>query len=163
MANKQKKSIIRLITEYAKLQLASNIPFWGTFIGFAILYEVFHLPSFYALAIPTVLSNLLFFIVDDKWVFANSRGRHKSAYEILKFIIFMSISAIVVFMMTLSLEMYLDITPYIGQFISGFAASLWTFLGLRFWVFAPPHHGPFIFWNHKIKQAKPRHRKSKTA
>lgn len=156
MANKNKRSIILLITEYAKLQLASNIPFWGTFFGYALLYEIFHLPSFYALAIPTILSNLLFFVVDDKWVFANSRGRHKSQYGIAKFIIFMSVSAVAVFMMTLSLERYFNITPYIGQFISGITASLWTFFGLRFWVFAPAHHGPIIFWKDKIKQSKPR-------
>lgn len=142
MAKKKKQHLVGLVTEYAKLQLASNIPFWGTYFGFALLEGIFHMPSFWALAIPTVLSNIVFFIIDDKWVFANSRGKRKSPFEIVKFVIFMSFSAMVVFAITYSLEQFLNITPYLGQFISGFAASLWTFLGLRFWVFAPPrHHG----------------------
>lgn len=155
---KKKKNLVQLVTEYAKLQLASNIPFWGTYFGFAFMNGVLHIPSFYALAIPTVLANILFFIVDDKWVFASSsRGNKKSPYEIIKFIIFMSFSALIVFMITYSLEQYFSITPYIGQFISGFAASLWTFFGLRFWVFAPPrHHGL------TVTLRKPRHRRTRT-
>ena len=146
MKSQKKKNLLQLIVEYAKLQLASNIPFWGTYIGYAIFDQILFFPSFYALAIPTVLSNVLFFIVDDKWVFTSKRGNRKSSYEILKFIIFMSFSGIVVFAITIVLEQYYNITPYIGQFISGFVASLWTFLGLRFWVFAPPrHHGVVSF------------------
>jgi putative flippase GtrA len=162
MKTKKRRNLIQLITEYAKLQLASNIPFWGTYLGFALLYGVFNLPSFYALAIPTIFANLLFFVVDDKWVFANSRGRHKSHYEIVKFIVFMTFSAVTVFMITVILEHTMNITPYIGQFIAGFAASLWTFLGLRFWVFAPAHHGPFILKRSTIK-VKARQRRPKTA
>ena len=151
---KKKKNLLRLLTEYIKLQLASNIPFWGTYLGFALMHGVLHMPSFYALAIPTVLSNILFFIVDDKWVFANARGKRKSPYEIVKFIIFMSFSAVIVFALTYTLEQTFGITPYIGQFISGFAASLWTFLGLRFWVFAPPrHHGITLVFRKNRKAA----------
>lgn len=137
-----KKHIIQLLTQFAKLQLAGNIPFWGTYFGFMLLDKVFHMPEFQALAIATVIANVLFFIVDDKWVFADTGGRHASKYEAVKFAVFISISAVVVFAITNALSHFGNISPYIGQFISAGISTIWTFAGLRFWVFAPPrHHG----------------------
>lgn len=160
MKTKIKKSRIELLIEFIKLQLAGNIPFWGTYGGFALLDQVFKLPHFYALAIPTILANALFFVVDDKWVFANARGKRKSPYEVVKFMIFMSFSALLLFVITYSLEQYFGITPYLGQFISGFFATAWTFIGLRFWVFAPPHHHR-IFINY-AKSARPKARRRRS-
>lgn len=139
-----RKHLIQLLTQFAKLQLAGNIPFWGTYLGFMLLDKVFHMPEFQALAIATVIANVLFFIVDDKWVFADTNGRHGSKYEAVKFAVFISISAIVVFAITNALSHFGGISPYIGQFISAGISTIWTFAGLRFWVFAPPrHHGLF--------------------
>ena len=135
-----RKKLIQLITQFAKLQLAGNIPFWGTYFGFMALDKIFGMPEFQALAIATVAANALFYIVDDKWVFADTGGRHTSKYEAVKFAIFISASAIVVFMITNALSMFGGISPYIGQFISAGLSTIWTFAGLRFWVFAPPHH-----------------------
>jgi putative flippase GtrA len=54
----------------------------------------------------------------------------------------MSLSALLVFNITWQLYTLLGISTYIGQFISAALSTLWTFIGLRFWVFAPPrHHG----------------------
>lgn len=142
---KQKKNYAKLITEFAKLQLAGNIPFWGTLLSLAFFTKVLGWSDeISAYAAATVLANTLFFIVDDKWVFTDGRAGRKSHYEIIKFIIFMSFSAFLNFSLTYILYTTLDVSLYIGQFISAAVFTLWTFFGLRFWVFAPPrHHGLF--------------------
>lgn len=158
MKTKKKKNIIRLVTEFAKLQLAGNIPFWGTYFGFAFLDQTFNMPSFWALAIPTVLSNILFFIVDDKWVFADDKKSRDSSDGVIKFITFTITSAVLLFTITYTLEQQFGITPYIGQFISGLFSTAWTFVGLKFWVFAPVrHHGLHI------ARSKAKRRRIKTA
>lgn len=143
MPKRNKKRFIELITEFAKLQLAGNIPFWGTYLGFMFFDKVMHLEELTGLAIATVASNIVFFIVDDKWVFTSKRGsqsQRKGRSEILKFVIFMSFNALLSLVLTHSWSEFLGITPYIGQFITGGVLTLWIFAGLRFWVFSPPHH-----------------------
>lgn len=143
MRKRNKKRLIELVTEFAKLQLAGNIPFWGTYLGFWFFDQVMHLPELAGLTIATVASNIVFFIVDDKWVFTSKRGsqtQRKSHYEILKFVIFMSFTAFLSLMLTHGWSVYLGISPYIGQFLTGAVMTAWIFSGLRFWVFSPPHH-----------------------
>lgn len=138
MKRKQKKSYLHLLTEFAKLQLAGYIPFWGKYLGFAFFDNFTPVPTFYALLIPMVLANIIFFYVDDKWVFSHPAGKRKTNVEAAKFIVFILLSEIFVLAITYGLLFFADITPYIGQFISGFIMAIWTFFGLRFWVFNSP-------------------------
>ncbi len=135
MKRKNKKSLLQLLTEFAKLQLAGYIPFWGKYLGFAFFDNFTVLPTFYALLIPMVLANIIFFYVDDKWVFSHPAGKRKSNFEAVKFALFILVSEMLVLGITYGLLYFANITPYIGQFISGFIMAIWTFFGLRFWVF----------------------------
>lgn len=109
---------------------------------FALLDKVFMFDIALALFVATVIANALFFYIDDRWVFANNRGKRKTTTEIVKFIVFMTFSATFTFFITWQLHNQFGITPYIGQFISAAISTLLTFTGLKFWVFAPPrHHG----------------------
>lgn len=50
---------------------------------------------------------------------------------------------------------YFDITPYIGQFIAAAFFTVWTFLGLHFWVFQPDHtQHPAITYQRKKKYGR---------
>ena len=135
MKRKNKKKLIELVTEFAKLQLAGYIPFWGKYLGFAFLDNFTPLDQFYSLLIPTILANILFFIVDDRWVFVHKGRARETVAEAIRFFIFIIFSELIVFSMTMSMSTYLNLTPYIGQFVSGFFMAIWTFVGLRFWVF----------------------------
>lgn len=135
MKRKNKKKLIELITEFAKLQLAGYIPFWGKYLGFAFFDNFTPLDQFYSLLIPTVLANILFFIVDDRWVFVHKGRSRETVAEAIRFFIFIIFSELIVFSMTMSMATYFSLTPYIGQFVSGFFMAIWTFIGLRFWVF----------------------------
>lgn len=142
-SRKQRRALL-LGWEFVKLQLAGNIPFWGTYIINFGLDKGLGVNKFQALLVATVLANAMFFIVDDRWVFVDHRGKRKTASEIIKFVLFMSLSATIVFNITWQLYLTFGISTYIGQFISAGVSILWTFIGLRFWVFAPPRHHGFI-------------------
>ncbi|MDB5176858.1 MAG: hypothetical protein JWN75_526 [Candidatus Saccharibacteria bacterium] len=134
---KKRKAFLQLVYEFLKLQLAGNIPFWGTYIINFGLDKGLHVDKFQALLVATVLANALFFIVDDLWVFSNTRGKRKTTDEIWRFVVFMSISALLTFNITWVLYSQFGVSTYIGQFISAAISIIWTFVGLRFWVFAP--------------------------
>ncbi|MDB5183475.1 MAG: hypothetical protein JWO07_156 [Candidatus Saccharibacteria bacterium] len=140
--SKQKKpknrAAIQLGWEFIKLQVAGNIPFWGTYGINFVLDKGLSVDKYQALLVATVLANALFFIVDDQWVFSSSKGKRKTSAEVWKFVIFMSLSALLTFNITWQLYNVLGISTYIGQFISAGLSISWTFIGLRFWVFATP-------------------------
>jgi putative flippase GtrA len=125
------------LIQFIKLQLAGNILFWGTYIGFFVLHELLDMPEISALALASIVAHVLFFIADSEWVFAKS-GERKSRGEITRFIIFMGINYFINLGIITGLSHYFDITPYIGQFIAALFFTFWTFIGLKYWVFRRP-------------------------
>lgn len=142
LKQKDKKTLIRWAIEFVKLQLAGNVLFWGTYLGFFLLYDIFNIQELTSLIIASLIAHGLFFIVDRNWVFADKTGRRKSSGEIVRFIIFMGIN----FFINIGIIQYLsvvhDITPYIGQFISAMFFVVWNFVGLKWWVFDVPDSEP---------------------
>ncbi len=75
---KKRGAFASLGMQFVKLQIAGNIPFWGTYLLFALLDKVFMVDIIVALFVASLLANSLFFYVDDKWVFADTRGTRKT-------------------------------------------------------------------------------------
>ena len=144
---KSKKSqIIRVAVQFIKLQLAGNIIFWGTYLGYFISDYFLGRQDLWALAIASLLSHILFFVVSREWVFDTATGKRKTHKEIVRFIIFMGFNYFLNLAIIEGLRIYFDISPYIGQFISGFFFGVWTYLGLKFWVFSEtPRHSPLTY------------------
>ncbi|HAC56286.1 TPA: hypothetical protein DCF80_02190 [Candidatus Saccharibacteria bacterium] len=134
----KKQLTLKNLIQFIKLQLAGNVLFWGTYIGFFVLYEIVELPEVTALAIASVIAHAAFFIVDKKWVFHEGEGRRKTGVELTRFIIFMGLNYFINLGIITGLSYYFDITPYIGQFIAAAFFTLWTFIGLKYWVFRKP-------------------------
>ena len=134
----RKKKAPQILLEFLKLQLAGNVPFWGTYLLFALFDQGLRFDDFTALMSATILANIAFFVINDRWVFKNKRKRRKTTTGVWRFITFMSLSSLLTFTITWQLQQRFGITPYIGQFISAAFSTLLTFIGLRFWVFAPP-------------------------
>lgn len=140
MKAKTKKSLLYNIWQFIKLQLAGNILFWATYLGYAIADNVFHSTSWLAVAVPSILANILFFILDRNWVFSEKTGKRKTADEIVKFVLFMGLNYFINLGIILGLQTYFGITPYIGQFVAGLFFAFWTWAGLKFWVFRGARH-----------------------
>ena len=140
MNRKQKKSLVKIVIEFIKLQLAGNILFWGTYIGYFLLHTLAGWPEVSALATASIFAHLLFFIADKEWVFDDKTGRRKTKSEITRFVMFMGLNYFINLGIITGLRVYFDIDPYIGQFIAGWFFTFWTFIGLRFWVFREMKH-----------------------
>lgn len=123
--------------EFIKLQLAGNIPLLGTFSTNFLLLEIIGLPGFISLLSGTILSYLVFFYVSDRWVFSYSRKSRHSKTNAIRFVIFMSMTAAMTFLITWNLSTQLGVSVHISQFISAAISITWTFPGMKFWVFAP--------------------------
>lgn len=140
MKAKTKKSLLRNAWQFIKLQLAGNILFWGTYVGYFIADNVFHSKSWLALAIPSICAHILFFIVDRNWVFSDKTGKRKTKDEIVRFVLFMGLNYFINIGIIMGLQEYFGITPYIGQFLAGLFFTFWTWAGLKFWVFRAARH-----------------------
>jgi len=129
---------IKNLIQFIKLQLAGNVLFWGTYIGFFVLYELVKMPEVAALATASIIAHAAFFIVDKKWVFHEGEGRRKTGVELTRFIIFMGVNYFINLGIITGLSHFFGISPYIGQFIAAAFFTLWTFVGLKYWVFRKP-------------------------
>lgn len=126
------------LIQFIKLQVAGNILFWGTYIGYPIFHEWLKWPELSALATASIIAHVLFFIADSEWVF-NEKGKkgsnRKTANELTRFVAFMGLNYFINLAIIAGLSKYFDISPYIGQFISALFFVLWNFIGLKYWVF----------------------------
>lgn len=140
MNRRQKRSLIETAIEFVKLQLAGNILFWGTYIGYFVGREVVGWDSMTSLVISSLCAHFLFFLANKEWVFEDETGKRKTGVEAVRFIIFMGLNFFINIGIITGLDNYYDIDPYIGQFISAFFFTIWSFIGLKYWVFRDVKH-----------------------
>lgn len=151
MNRRQKRSLIETAIEFVKLQLAGNILFWGTYIGYFVGREVVGWDSMTALVISSLCAHFLFFLANKEWVFEDETGKRKTGVEAVRFIIFMGLNFFINIAIITGLDNYYDIDPYIGQFISAFFFTIWSFVGLKYWVFRDVKH-PALTIKTKVKK-----------
>lgn len=140
MNRTQKKSLIATAIEFVKLQVAGNILFWGTYIGYFLLFELAEWGYMEALVTASLVSHFLFFIANKEWVFEDETGKRKTSIEAIRFALFMGLNFFINIGIITGLQQYFDISPYIGQFISAFFFTIWSFVGLKYWVFRDVKH-----------------------
>jgi putative flippase GtrA len=122
------------------LQLAGNILFWGTYFGFFVFHQLFSWTEIAALATASVIAHVLYFIVDREWVFDDKGKRRKTSSELIRFVLFMGLNYFINLGIIYVLLHYFDLTPYIGQFIAAGFFTVWSYFGLKFWVFRQATH-----------------------
>lgn len=141
-----KHQIIRVAIQFIKMQLAGNIIFWGTYLGYFISDYFFDHAELWALALASLIAHGIFFVVSREWVFDSATGHRKKRQEIIKFIVFMGFNYFLNLAIIEGLHVFFDISPYIGQFISGLFFGVWNYLGLKLWVFSgDDHYSPFRY------------------
>jgi putative flippase GtrA len=134
----KKQLTLKTLIQFVKLQLAGNILFWGTYAGYYLFDSVLHWQNLVALVVASLIAHVAFFIVDSKWVFHEKRKTARNAIEARRFIIFMGLNFFINLGIIAGLDYYFGISPYIGQFVSAAFFTLWTFGGLKYWVFHRP-------------------------
>ena len=131
----QRKHMIHLVIQFVKLQLAGSIIFLGTYLGYFLSDYFFDRPTLYALALSSLIAHAIFFLVSREWIFDKKTGKKRSRQQIVRFALFMGMNYVLNLMIIEGLRQYFDLSPYVGQLISGLALGLWGYFGLKVWVF----------------------------
>lgn len=164
MKKTQKRSLLKLLVAFIKLQLAGNILFWGTMAGSWLFDTLMNWPPVLNVGVAAIFAHALFFMVNKEWIYDSKENRRKTGQEIRRFILFMTMNY---FLNLLLIEIWtlLGINQYFAQLINAFIFTIWNFLGLHFWVFETQKHHALTYHSvkkHRAKQAakaKPRKRR----
>lgn len=140
MKQKTKKVTLDGLVEFLKLQVAGNILFWGTFLGNALLMEVFGWPSYLSLPVASIAFHVVFFVVDKNWVFSDKTGQRKTTSELFRFTLFMGLNYVLNLAIILCLERQFGLSVHLGQFVASAFFAVWSYLGLKYWVFRHIRH-----------------------
>lgn len=131
----KKQFTFQNLIQFIKLQLAGNILFWGTYLGYFVLDKWALWPHMAALVTASLVAHSLFFIANKEWVFSSDTGQQKTMGEAIRFAIFMGLNFFINIGIITGLDVFFGITPYVGQFIAALFFTVWTWLGLKYWVF----------------------------
>lgn len=150
----KKHLTLKNIVQFIKLQLAGNVLFWGTYVGYFLLENILQWPDLRALVIASIVAHIAFFVVDKEWVFNSDTGSEKTTGEVMRFAVFMGLNFFINLAIITGVERYFGITPYIGQFIAALFFTFWTYFGLKLWVFDTHHHSLLTKRHHGSRRKK---------
>ncbi|MEO5690802.1 MAG: GtrA family protein [Candidatus Saccharimonadales bacterium] len=139
MSQKKKQGRIKTLIEFLKVQVAGNALFWVTYLSYFVFDTFAQIPYPISFIMATITGNIVFFLLDRHWIYNEDSNKRKSSQEIRRFIIFMVLNFFLNIFIVQTLNDQFGISPYIGQFVAGAFFTIWTFLGLHFWVFQPDH------------------------
>lgn len=154
---KQKTKKRESIWQFIKLQLSGNVLFWGTIFGSITLHEVFGLKKMLSVAVASAAFYVVFFLLDKHWVFSTKTGKRKSQDEIARFVVFMGLNYflnLALIQATLNViehtrlssagltmfETSFDVDLVMAQIVASAFFAVWSWLGLKYWVFRHARH-----------------------
>lgn len=136
--------ILNSLLQFVRLQLAGNILFIGTLLGVAVADTLLSADPFHGLIVGSALAHVLFFYVNKTWIFGEDTSTRNDG-EVLRFVLFMSFNFFLnLFLVELATSLVLHHLPgleafayYIGVVCAALFFAVWSFAGLKFWVFRP--------------------------
>lgn len=150
MTTRKKQTLTDILIEFLKAQVAGNVLFLGTMLGFFVGEKLLSAPEIPSLIVASILANIAFFFVNRELVFT-ANGKRRSVSEVFRFIALMVFNMIIYTALTSAIANAIALVfeggPalehrfYLAQVLAAMIFSVWTYVGLKFWVFAPakPH------------------------
>lgn len=167
MVTRKKQTFSEILIEFLKAQIAGNVLFFGTMFGFFVGDKLLHAPEIPTLIVSSIIANVVFFFLNRELVF-KSGGRRRSFGEVVRFIALMTFNMVIYTALTSTIAAgtaYLfaegpahEHRFYIAQVVSAMIFSVWTYVGLKFWVFAPATHHARVSRHHALTIEKRRRR-----
>lgn len=139
---KKTSALVTNILQFLKLQLAGNILFVGTLAGVAVADTLTTADPFVGLVIGSALAHVVFFYVNKNWIFTGNSSK-ETRREVGRFVLFMSFNFVLnLFLVegaTTIVTSYLphlaDYAYYLGVVMAAMFFAVWSYLGLKLWVF----------------------------
>ncbi len=131
--------------EFVRLQLAGNILFIGTLAGIFVAEKIFTVHSIIGVIVGSIVAHIIFFIVNRHWVFRSADDDERLVSEVVRFIAFMTFNFFLnLVLIEVSRRLFAQSLPeyamyeyYAGLVMSSLFFVFWSYVGLKFWVFAP--------------------------
>ena len=121
--------------QFVKYNVAGTVFFWSTYIMFFVLNTLLQWPEVQALATASIIGHVFYFILDKEWVFSSDGTTKKSLGELLRFAVFMALNYFLNLYFVWLLDVRFGLTPYLGQFVTAGFFVIWSYVGLKYWVF----------------------------
>lgn len=137
MKSKQKAKKLR--TEIGRLvaySITGGAWFWSGYLTFALADQVFGLSLFWAKLLANLVGITVNFILERIWVFDRGRRNKKLTVVTERYFILTLVNLFIDYLIVRSLRDYLDISPYIGQFVAAGFFYGWNYAWYKYWVFA---------------------------
>lgn len=138
----RRTGLVKAALQFIKLQLAGNILFIGTLVGVASADKVLRTDPFIGLVVGSALAHVLFFHVNKTWIFGDTANSRDNG-EVVRFVLFMTFNFFLnLFLVEITTTLVGKHAPelsafsyYIGVVGAAVFFAVWSFLGLKFWVF----------------------------
>lgn len=134
LKKKQRKEVKR-ITEYL---ISGGAFFWSGYLAFFVFDKGLHLSLWWATSLAYLIGWTINFLLQRYWVFNNPKLEDHAVEVSERYIIISLINWPINYAILWSLKS-IDITPYIGQFVSAGFFTFWNYYWYKFWVFAPTY------------------------
>ncbi len=139
MKKRQKQKLWKRFIEFVKLQIAGNVLFFGTMGGTYFFSKMVHIQEFHAFVVASLISNVAYYLLDRQWVFTVKTHQRKGYRDLIRFIVF----TILNFFINIAIVHVcgkFGLNVYQAQVLGGLFFTVWSYVGLKFWVFAPSRH-----------------------
>lgn len=154
----------KTVLEFVKLQLAGNILFVGALAGVAVSNHVLHNDPIWGLIGGSIIAHIVFFMVNKSWIFHTSSKRGYG--EIVRFVVFMTFNFFLnIFLVSLVTRFILLQMPslqgfeyYLAVTSTAVFFAIWSYIGLKFWVFAPTKRHAAVSRHHGLTYERKRRR-----
>jgi putative flippase GtrA len=112
----------QLIAQFGKYMAGGSLYFWAGYLVFAACYSGLHWSWLPAKILADAIGWSLNYLVQRLWTFRGQIHFIESIGFVLDYLIIGGLNA-------------LDVTPYLGFFISAAFFTVWSWLWYKYWVF----------------------------
>ena len=132
--------VISYLREGSVLQylISGTIVFGADYASFFVCYQVLHLDLALATAIAYVIGLSTNFLLLRYWAFARQAQRDYFMTGTAKYILWLAVNYILTYLALKYLQLWLDLTPFLGKFVVAFFMTFWNYAGYKLWVFKGP-------------------------
>lgn len=131
-SRKKIKSELTRIVEYL---VTGGAWFWSGYAVFAICDKWLMLSLWWSKLIANVVGLTINFALQRYWVFSGRSKKEDFSKVSGKYIALTGVNFVIDYYIVFGLTK-INITPYIGQFVSAGFFTFWNYLWYKFWVFA---------------------------
>lgn len=122
------------VVQFLKYMVGGSLYFWSGYLIFAVGYSLFHWWWLWAKLAADGVGWSLNYIVQRRWAFAGQAKSLSEMQHVGRYLFIESIGFVLDYAIIGGLKA-VNISPYIGFFISSGFFTVWSFLWYKYWVF----------------------------